>query len=133
MTYVFDANAMIAYLNDEEGADVIEGILDQSDAICSAHAINVCEVFYGILRDLGIDKARESLAALYSLGLQVRSDMDEAFWQDAGGIKAAHKLSLADAFAVAFARKVEGELLTSDHHELEAIAAAGVCRIKFFR
>jgi PIN domain nuclease of toxin-antitoxin system len=43
MTFVLDACAIIAYLRDEEGADVVESAL-LGDNACVAHAVNVCEV-----------------------------------------------------------------------------------------
>ena len=48
MTFVLDACAIIAYLRDEEGADVVESALLGDDA-CVAHAVNVCEVYTGEL------------------------------------------------------------------------------------
>src|SRR5262245_57677071 len=133
MTYVIDANAIIALLNDEPGADVVEKLLAQKDTIASAHAVNICEVFYNILRAGTEDDAQEALEDIRALGIRTRADMDDQFWQDIGRIKAAHRLSLADAFAVALARRVNCELVTSDHHELEPLAQAGVCKINFFR
>ena len=49
MTFVLDACAIIAYLRDEEGADVVESVLLGNNA-CVAHAVNVCEVYYDCLR-----------------------------------------------------------------------------------
>ncbi len=84
MIYVLDANAMIALLYDELGADVVEGILKQQGSTCYAHAINLCEVFYGVVRSNDMGKAQASLAGLKALGIQTRYDMDDSFWQDAG-------------------------------------------------
>ena len=42
---VLDAGAMIANLRDEPGADVVERILLDTDALCIAHAVNLCEVY----------------------------------------------------------------------------------------
>jgi predicted nucleic acid-binding protein len=133
MIYVFDANAMIALLNDEPGADVVSDILTQPDATIYAHAINLAEVFYWSIRYEDEAQALLAYAGLQALGIQTRNDMDEEFWQTAAGVKAAHKMALADAFAIALTNRVDGELITSDHHELDAAAAAGVCQINFFR
>ncbi len=133
MIYVIDANAMIAVLNGEPGADVVENLLAPQGVTAYAHAVNICEVFYGVLRTGTENDAQEALKDIQSLGIQTRADMDDQFWQDIGRIKATHRLSLADAFAVALARKLNGELVTSDHHELEPLAQAGVCKINFFR
>lgn len=125
MTYCFDANAMIALLTDEPGADVIASILIDPEAIIYAHAINLAEVFYWSIRNEGESKALLAYAGLQALGIQTRADMDEEFWQDAAGVKAHHRISLADAFAIALTNRVDGELVTSDHHELDPVAAAG--------
>ncbi|NOT60006.1 MAG: hypothetical protein HOP19_07245 [Acidobacteria bacterium] len=49
-----------------------------------------------------------------------------------GRLKVAHKLSFADCFAVTLAQHAGGQLITSDHHELDPLAAAGF-PITFFR
>jgi predicted nucleic acid-binding protein len=127
MTYVFDANAMIAFLNDEPGADIVEALLTEPAAV------NLAEVFYWSVRNDGEAKALMAYTGLRAVGIQPRADMDEEFWQDAAGYKAIHRMSLADAFAIALTNRVDGELITSDHHELDPVAAAGVCPIRFFR
>jgi PIN domain nuclease of toxin-antitoxin system len=133
MIYVFDANAMIAFLNDEPGADVVEGLLTEPGATIYAHAVNLAEVFYWSVRNEGEAKALLAYTGMRAVGIQPRADMDEAFWQDAAGYKAIHRMSLADAFAIALTNRVDGELITSDHHELDPVAAAGICPIRFFR
>jgi hypothetical protein len=50
-----------------------------------------------------------------------------------GKLKAQHRASLADFCAVALTNRIGGTLLTSDHHELDVIAAAGICPITFIR
>ena len=44
MIYVLDACAMLAYLRNETGADVVENALLDANSQCVAHAINLCEV-----------------------------------------------------------------------------------------
>ena len=46
--------------------------------------------------------------------------LDEMF-QTAGWLKASYKISLADSIALATASVLNGELLTCDHHEFDAI------------
>lgn len=60
--------------------------------------------------------------------------MDTAVWQLAGNLKATQgRVSLADCFGIALARRTGGEFLTSDHHELDRLANAGLCPIRFIR
>ncbi len=46
MICVLDSNVMIAYLRDEEGAEVVEGLLLDPSSSFFAHGINLCEVYY---------------------------------------------------------------------------------------
>ncbi len=134
MIYILDSSAMIAYLRNEAGANVVERLLTDSKNICYAHAINLCEAFYDFARSSDEASAQQAITELLDLGVVERRDLDVPFWQQAGMLKAVHRrVSLADCCAIALTLKLGGELVTSDHHELDALAAAGVCPIKFFR
>jgi len=130
---VLDACAMIAFLKGEEGADVVENALLDEGSQCMAHAINLCEVFYDFHRAGGESAADNAIADIKALGLVERDDFDEPFWRDAGKLKAQGKISLADCFAITLTNRVGGTLLTSDHHEMDAIVAAGICSVTFIR
>jgi PIN domain nuclease of toxin-antitoxin system len=133
MIYVLDACAMVAYLNSEQGADVVEAVLVDPAHQCLAHAINLCEVFYHFLRAGGETEAAAAISDLHHLGVIERADFDQAFWQDAGRLKARGKVSLADCCALTLTDRAGGTLLTSDHHELERIAALRTHSITFIR
>jgi PIN domain nuclease of toxin-antitoxin system len=133
MIYVLDACAMIAYLRKEPGADVVLKSLVENGSICLAHAVNLCEVFYDFHRKFSEDAANNAIGDLRSIGVIERNDLDEAFWKDVGRLKAQGKISLADCCAIVLTNRVGGTLLTSDHHELDRIAAAGICSITFIR
>lgn len=133
MIYILDACAMIAYLDNEPGADVVESALIEPGNQCLAHAINLCEVFYQFHRAGGESAAAGALGDLHRMNLIERADLDSPFWQDAGKMKAKGGISLADCFAIALTNRVGGTLLTSDHHEMDPIAAAGICSITFIR
>lgn len=134
MQYLLDACAMIAYLRDEPGADAVESILNDKTHKCYAHAINLCEVYYDFLRAEDEETAKDAIADLISLGVEIRQDLDTAFWQEAGKYKAEiKKISLADCFAMALANRLQAELVTSDHAEFDPIAESGACAVKFIR
>ena len=44
MTYVLDASAMIAFLRDEPGAEIVAEVFVDPESHCYAHALNLCEV-----------------------------------------------------------------------------------------
>ena len=133
MICVLDACAAIALLRRELGEAVVWAHLSDPKAICFAHAINLCEIYYDFYRDTGESAAESAIDDLKALGVVERNDFDEAFWKEAGKLKAQGKISLADCLAVTLTNRVGGTLLTSDHHELDAIAAAGICSITFIR
>ncbi|MHB8647547.1 MAG: PIN domain-containing protein [Thermomicrobiales bacterium] len=130
---VLDARAMIAFLRNERGGDIVETFLTDGMDTCVAHAINLCEVYYDFFRSADQATAKAAIADLEALGVIVREDMDREFWQAVGSYKATNKASLADCVAITLANRVGGELVTSDHHEFDVIAAHGICRIRFIR
>lgn len=133
MIYALDACAMIAYLRKEPGWDVVLRALTDTGSLSLAHAINLCEVFYDFHRKSDERAATAAINDLYAVGVIERNDLDEAFWKDAGRLKAQGKISLADCFAITLTNRVGGTRLTSDHHELDRIAAAGFFSITFIR
>lgn len=134
MIYVIDSSAMIAFLRNEIGAGNIAAILTNPGIEAYAHVLNLCEVFYDFARSGGEAAAKSAVTELLDVGVIERDDLDVDFWQQAGNLKAIYRrVSLADCFALALTLRLGGELITSDHHELDALAVAGVCPIKFFR
>ncbi len=123
---------MIAFLRNEPGAEVVESFLITET--CMAHAVNVCEVYYDFLRASDEQTAEQTVSDLISLEITIREDMDISFWQDVGKLKAAvRRISLADCFAVALAKRTASEIVTSDHHEFDPLAETGICRVFFIR
>jgi len=135
MKYVIDSCALIAFIRDEEGADIIEQILLDGASTVVMHAINVCEVYYDCIRAVGEEHADRVVDSLNSGNVIIREDMDAEFWKFAGSIKAGGRISLADTFAIALAVREEAILLTSDHHEFDPLVAKGnlPVRIMFIR
>lgn len=133
MIYVLDASAMIAYLRNEPGADVVEFALLDTSGQAIAHSINLCELFYITHRASGEGAAINAIEDFRQLGVSERQDLDEVFWRDAGRLKAGGGISLPDCLAVTLTNRVGGTLLTSDRGEMEKVAAAGLCNITFIR
>ncbi|MCW5961380.1 MAG: PIN domain-containing protein [Pyrinomonadaceae bacterium] len=132
--YFFDACALIALADDEEGADILENYLADVNNQCFVHSLNLCEVYYHAHRNGTENEAQNLIKDFLEIGLIERNDLDTAFWQEAGNIKAIHKkVSLADCCAIALAKRLDATLITSDHHELDELADKGVCKVSFFR
>jgi PIN domain nuclease of toxin-antitoxin system len=133
LIYVLDACAMIAYLTGEPGGDRVDALLRDADHRCYAHSINLCEVYYDFIRRSDTARADEAIGDLRSAGVVERSDFDAEVWRPAGTIKAARRLSLADAVCISLAQRLGAQLVTSDHHEFDGVAADGVCPVLFIR
>jgi uncharacterized protein with PIN domain len=134
VTRVFDSTAMIAFLQAESGADVVAALLSEADVTSIAHAVNVCELFYDACRRTGEEGAQETVRQIVAAGVAVSTLLDDAFWQDVGRLKVnPGRLSLADCFALALARRLGAELVTADHHEFDPIVPLGLCPIRFIR
>ena len=130
---VLDASALIAFLQGEPGSDVVEDVLTDAGKKKVAHAVNMCEMYYHFLRQNDEATAESAVATIAGLKVEVREDMDGTFWRDVGKLKRAHTLSLGDCFCVALAMRLSGEVVTSDHHEMNALVPLGLCPILFIR
>jgi PIN domain nuclease of toxin-antitoxin system len=133
MIYVLDASAMLAYLHAEAGADVVENALLDTGGQCLAHSVNMCEVYYVVHKDSDEATADAAISDFRTLGVVERSDFDEAFWKEAGKLKAGGKISLPDCYGLTLTNRMGGTFLTADHGELDKVAAAGTCSITFIR
>lgn len=109
MTAVLDAWAAIAFVRGEPAAPRVRRTIEQGAIISS---INLGEVLYTLVRRSGDKLATEAVRGLRS-ALETESP-DWETTQEAALIKAHHRLSYADAFAVATARRHQVPLLTGD-------------------
>lgn len=131
---IMDANAISALLRGEAGKEVVAAQLADPNNQCLMHAVNLCEVYYDALRDGGASAGDEAVRKTLALGVEIREDMDEAFWKLIGQLKVSPgKVSLADCFALALAIRVSGTLVTADHHEMDKIVPLGLCSFLFIR
>jgi predicted nucleic acid-binding protein len=113
---IFDAFALIAYLDGEPGTDFVHGLLQDARrgslwaGVCS---VNLGEVYYRTYRQQGAGQAEEVLRYLRALELRVLSATDDLVWA-AARLKARYPISYADAFALACAIEHEADLVTDD-------------------
>ena len=134
MIFVFDSSAVIALVRDEPGADEVETLLASEEHECFIHALNMCEVYYDHVRRDGRASARRESRQLQEAGLRVRHDIDAAFYQMVGDLKAERRrVSLADCFCAVLAQHIGGEVVTCDHHEFDPLDADDVVRVRFLR
>jgi uncharacterized protein with PIN domain len=132
--YVFDSCALVAFLQREPGAEVVAEVLKDPRNRCLIHAVNVCEVYYDLYRRNGEEDASTLEEVLADMGIEPVETIPSTLWRTAGKLKAEwRRVSLADCLALALAILENGTVLTSDHHELDRIAEAAICPLRFIR
>lgn len=122
--YVLDACALIAFLNDEEGAQLVEALLSEASAQnvdLVMNRVNLLEIYYGVYRDDGIQEANSVIERILNLPLTIIDTLADNVFYEAGKLKAENKISLADAIAIGEANVRGAELLTCDHHEFDVL------------
>ena len=133
--YVLDACALIAVINREDGAQAVDNLFRQAvrgEIKLFMSIINLLEVNYGFIGDIGITKTQKILKTIDETPLLVINTVSQQAYNEAARINGTHrKLSLADSVGIATAAGLDGIFVTSDHHELEAIAGKEVS-YKFF-
>lgn len=134
--YVLDACALIAFLNDEPGADVVESLLNQADLKqieLFVNTINVLEAYYGVYHDDGLDIAKQTLEKIREFPVTILQTITDDVFYEAGKLKASYSISLADAIATAEANVRGAPLVTADHHEFDELASANIVNVHWIR
>ncbi len=115
-TYVFDASALFAFLQKKPGAPKVSELLKDAmrgRAAIFMSAVNYGEVYGGVLRQHGPERARATMSAVGPLPIGfLDATPQRAFL--AAEIKAKYKLYYVDSFAAALALEHKGTLVTSD-------------------
>jgi PIN domain nuclease of toxin-antitoxin system len=134
--YILDACALIAYLNDEDGADAVESLLNQAydgNALISIGMVNLLEVYYGVYRDVGADKADNILDEILLLPITVKKEINLDELREAGRLKVSHKMSLADSLVLGMASVSGDFIVTADHHEFDSVQASEHIKFHWIR
>jgi PIN domain nuclease of toxin-antitoxin system len=87
-TRLFDACSLLAYLNDEVGADRVEELLGDSECTRVVHVINLLEVYYDVYRVEGSAKAQEVLSLLQEFPVHIVTSIKPETFREAGRLKA---------------------------------------------
>jgi len=135
-TYVLDACSMLAVLSDEPDADVVEDIYEKAtsgEVALAMNKLNLLEVYYDLIRGYGRDRAVEILDEIHGLPIHIYHEISDEVFSEAGRLKATYKISLADCVALAQTIALGGELLTSDHHEFDALEGKEPVRFQWIR
>jgi predicted nucleic acid-binding protein len=122
--YVFDSFALLAYFDNEPGAEMVEQLLRQAQgqtATLHLSLVNLGAVYYIIQRERGRDTAVATLALIDQLPIHQEA-VDRPRVLAASALKANHAISYADAFGAALGQQLHGPVVTGDP-EFQKVAA----------
>ncbi len=114
--FILDSYALIAFLEDEPGAGIVEQILTQAEngkASLFMTIINWGEVYYSIYRSKGEEKAEEALLIIEQLPIKL-VDIDKGLMYQAAKLKANNAIALGDCLAAALAINMNCPVVTGD-------------------
>jgi predicted nucleic acid-binding protein len=121
---VLDTSAILTLTGNEPGADEVQTYL--AEAIAGRVELHgsfasLTEVEYITIQGEGVEAARQRLADLNAMPVHwLHSDAD--LCHEAARLKASHKISFADAFVAATARRFDASLI---HKDPEFLPLAG--------
>ncbi|MBI4558264.1 MAG: type II toxin-antitoxin system VapC family toxin [Candidatus Hydrogenedentes bacterium] len=133
-TKVLDSHALMAFFNDEAGAEVVEKLLlsaESGNPKLLMTVVNWGEIYYSVMRGASQELAEETVQEIAGMPIElVPVDLDLNLVRQAATYKASKKVSYADAFAAALAKLRKAELVTGDR---EFKALEGEIKIMWLR
>jgi len=134
--YVLDACALIAFFNDEPGAEKMEALLERAarhEVTIVMSVVNLYEVYYDSLRSGGQSTASALLSDVDELSIEIVRQCSDELLEQAALFKVNEKVSLADSFALGLAKLRSGKLVSTDHHEFDPIDQKGLVEFYWLR
>jgi|SRR5215216_6308598 len=115
-TKVLDSYALMAFFEDEPGANFVRGLIHkavESDTNLLMTVVNLGEVWYSIARTNSAETADQYIHEIKGLGIEI-IDVDWALTRQAAAFKVNGNISYGDCFAAALAKLKKAELVTGD-------------------
>ena len=112
--YVFDSFAIIAFYENENGADKVQGALEEcirGEAEGWMSVINWGEVFYATAKFKGWESAYAIIQRLERYPISIVEADRDLTWETAQ-LKAKYPIAYADCFALALAKQKKAALFT---------------------
>ena len=135
-SFALDACAVLAFLLFAPGYDIVRELCRRSERgeiALYMHNLNLLEVYYGVRRVSGEPVATVTLEKIRRLPIIFTPEIDGEMFIEAGRLKTNYKMSIADAVLLSAASVIEATVVTSDHHELDAVEKAESIRFLWIR
>ena len=116
-TKVLDSYALMAFFEDEPGADLVRGLIHkavESDTSLLMTVVNLGEVWYSIARNNSPEIADQYVHEIKGMGIEI-VEVDWNLTRQAGVFKSGGNISYADCFAAALAKLKKADLVTGDN------------------
>ena len=114
--YVLDSTAFLTMFEDEAGADTVQDLLDRankSEILVFVSFVTFTEIFYITIREKGEEEAQKRTKLMDALATN-RIESSKELSLIAGRLKAAYRLSFADAWIAATAIFYDATLVHKD-------------------
>ncbi len=114
--YVLDSYAMIAFFEDEPGAQAVASLLREflaNRAKGYMSVVNWGEMYYSVMREQGLVEAETILSQFEKYPIEL-VDADQALTREAAKLKGSYRIAYADCFAAALSMKLKAILVTGD-------------------
>lgn len=115
-TKVLDSYALMAFFEDEPGADFVRGLIQKAvegDTTLLMSVVNLGEIWYSIARTNSSETADQYVHEIKGMAVEI-VDIDWALTRQAAAFKVNGNISYADCFAAALAKAKKAELVTGD-------------------
>lgn len=115
-TKVLDSYALMAFFEDEAGADVVRDLIlkaEENKVILLISVVNLGEVWYSIARTNSADLADQYIGEIDGMAIEV-VDVNWQLTRQAAMFKVRRNISYSDCFAGALAKNCKAELVTGD-------------------
>jgi predicted nucleic acid-binding protein len=129
-TRVLDAYALMAFFEDEPGADLVRGLLQKaeaSDLKLLMSVVNLGEVWYSIARATSPETADRYIDEIRAMNIDI-VDADWPLTRQAAAFKVKGNIAYGDCFAAALARLHQAGLVTGD---AEFLALEGEVKLEW--
>jgi ribonuclease VapC len=113
---VLDSYALMAFYEDEPGADVVRNLLLKAvdnEIKLLISVVNVGEIWYSIARVTSPETADRYIDELHGMSIDI-VDVDWQLTRQAAAFKARGNIAYGDCFAAALAKVNKAELVTGD-------------------